>query len=199
MIIYTDGSSLHGVKPYAKVGFACVILSESSIETRTGVHCGATTGSHEVVAFIEACRAAGEQHVAPADLTIFTDDQSLGYAGFYLHPGNYRATARKIREAIGCACNKHFDKHSFDLAMWYAAEARIHKVKSHVPTTPVYHHWADYRARCACQDKEPMLFSDWLAKGFFFPTGTDESGALIGKQHFAPFTASLDCGKMSYI
>lgn len=44
-----------------------------------------------------------------------------------------------------------------------------------------------------------FIAQDLIKPELDFPTGTDESGTLIGKQHFAPFTASLDCGKMSYI
>lgn len=200
MIIYTDGSQLAGVKPWAKTGFACALLSTDSFETVVGTHNGCINGSHEYIAFAEACRAAWEKKVDAKDLTIFTDDELLGHAGFYLHDGNYKGSiAGQIKSRMGAVCNRHYDHWVYDLTLWYAAEARLHKVKSHKEWTPLYHHWVDYRARAAAQAKEHLEFDDWVAAGIFFPNGVNEDGTLQGKQWHAPFSIVASCDTMSYI
>lgn len=120
---------------------------------------------HEDQAFIEAMLYAKSRGIAPVDVSFYCDDETISYAAFSLHEGNYRLTkAENIRTRFRQLTLKFYTKEIYEDCMLYLQNSRFVKVKGHEST--VYNLRADYLAKQARGGKIILNFEQWLADGF---------------------------------
>lgn len=129
-------------------------------------------GYHEMMAFLEAMRFAKGQGFLFENMSFYTDDPQVSYAGFMLHPANFVATddVDKFKRRFQTLCLKYYDEGTYQDALECLVKSRFTKVKGH--DTTVYNLRVDHLARHAREvaaGKEDVLdsFEDWLAQGFY--------------------------------
>lgn len=186
MVLHIDGSHVKGKGsngPAHVLGWGIVALfNDQHVEVQSATFINARlNGYHEMIAFVEAAIFANARGYAPHEVTVYTDDETVGYAGSVLHPGNYQITKaeqlhlrlRELTDALYC------DK-TFSLVMDYLRESRLHKIRGH--NCLVYQERADYLARTGAwnlvkQEKEQessLSFMEWLNQGIAYYTKSSE-------------------------
>ncbi len=206
LVMYIDGSAVQ--QPVSlthntlHVGWGAVAQYDNRNHEMQGAFVAdkALDGYHELVALVEAARFAAKQGVAMSDLSIYTDDQSVGYANTTLHPDNrLHAAADRLRLRLNFVCEAMYNPTIEALALDALSNARITWVKGH--RFLVYQSRADYLARNAARSSSrgrvgPRLsFERWLAKGFSYYTAESTQPQVF----HVPFTHLLvgDQGKTS--
>jgi ribonuclease HI len=127
-------------------------------------------GFHEIVAFIESMRYAKNQGFTFEDMSFYTDDISLPYAGFMLHPSNFVATedVDRFKQRLSRMCAQYYDDATLSDVLECLTKSRFTHVKGHDVT--VYNLRADYLARHAHQlalgTADPFIaFDPWIEAG----------------------------------
>lgn len=193
--MHVDGSAVMGPNKANRafvLGFAVVAnLNGTEIE-----HTGAyqvpfgIKGDHETVAVVEGVLLAAANGVLPEHTVIHTDDEGLGNAQLYLHPGNFSGRADGLRERIRRVCTTLYPEGTDMLVLEYLLGARLHKLKGH--TQQVYQERADYLAKQHAWNllkskHEPVLSYDiWLSKGMLVYESPEEAS-----RWYAPFVKPL--------
>lgn len=200
LVLYIDGSSVRvsaTSKKQSTLGWGLVAYCEEQQIERSGAYSVPTEhcALHETVALIEAVRFAHNAGYAPAQVSLYTDDEYIGYAGTYLHEGNYLGVqAQKLLQRVKQACKALYSPAVYELTVRYLHEARIQKVKSH--SFLVSNHRCDYLAKRAAklEAKHEVAspfetFSAWLKKGFVYYTRESQGEPLTW---YPPFADNLE-------
>lgn len=205
MVMHIDGSHVKSTVPNVgtkhALGWGIVALfNDQQVEVLAGqLIQPRLNGCHEMISFVEAALFAQARGYAPEAVTVYTDDERIGYAGVTLHPGNYRvASADSLTASIKNLTDAHYCDATFATVMAYLKGARIHKVRGHAGL--VYQERADYLARTGAwsvirQSEEVLSYPDWLQKGISYYTHPDEPQ----KTWHAPFvTQPADAFALAY-
>ena len=175
LVLYADGSRvLASNRKRQAVGWAFVACHDGHYEERHGAIAegkhGVLGGYCEQIAATHALLYAKEQGFAFEDVTLMTDDATVGYAPTALAPENFRVIeATRIHERLGVVAQKCFTPDVIEVVMQGLLCSRVHKVKGH--SFLVYQERVDYLARtaawAACHETEaaPLSYDDWMEQG----------------------------------
>lgn len=130
---------------------------------------------HETLAVVEGVLLAHELGYAPENTSLRTDDEMLGYANTFLHPGNARMLAAEhVRDSVMRVCEKFYNAHVAELTLRYLRVAQVEKLRGHGRGHRrfVEHTRADVLARQSAQLEaglplsEPLSeYEEWLQLG----------------------------------
>lgn len=169
-VMYVDGSCFKG-KPTEKFvnGYGVVLLvddkhyelSEGALVTQNQVN------QHEEYSFLFGLNLAASLGVDLTKLTVFCDDQSLGAANTWLHPGNYSSKGDLVRKQVQTLRRATDEQRS--RMLWFLEHGLVHKLKGH--SLDVYQERVDYLAKHAAyramgKDEPLKPYDEWLSSGF---------------------------------
>lgn len=164
--IYVDGSATKMGKVFQIAWGFIALHNDQSIEVMGRLGKLHPSPQHETIAFIEAYLYAKSHGFAAENMSFFTDDEMIGHAQFFLHPGNKRQdSAAHIKGHLTGVCRQHFPTVP-DLRnelVHCLQTSRFTKLKGHRNT--VYNLRADYLAKMARGDEPIKSFEEWLAQG----------------------------------
>jgi hypothetical protein len=193
LVMHIDGSGIHKGKSLV---FGCGIVAHHD-GVEVDVHRAIAVpkkldGFHEMAAFVEAVLYAKAIGFAAEQVTVYTDDQAVGYANGSLHPGNYNMVrAEALRTRLRLLTNLLYDDEVYETALYFLQHANILKVKSHCFL--VYQERAHYLAfECARHTAsgtsgQPLPYESWLQRGLSYYISPAEPQQIW----FAPFVAPL--------
>lgn len=171
MCVHIDGSIIRrGAKSF-NIGWG-IIVNHGETERYGAMNVDKSNiGSYEMISFIEAVIYAVSCGVKPEDFTVYTDDETVAYAGFYFWKDNYRlARGEEIREKFKNILRTCYSVELLPNIEKFLTYSRIHKIKGHIGH--VYQERANYLAKASAYvgiDSEKHAISsydDWLNEGF---------------------------------
>lgn len=175
LVIYVDGAHQVKNKQHHVLAWGLVALHDDEHHELHGQVLApwpSPIGScHEQIAFVQAVLYADQHGFAPEDVSIFCDDDIFGYAPFFLHPGNYKASrADQVMTRLHQVARHAFTREVKDLVLEAFQKSRITKLKGH--SEIVYQERVDYLAKHALRtalnpevDRELLSMDDWLGRG----------------------------------
>lgn len=183
VVVYIDGSCVKKAARTYCLGWASVINAHDTLIEFAGARMAnkSSAGLHEIVAFVEAVLYLHSHGYNFSDVALYTDDQTIGYSGFWLHPENYVGhKADNVRMYLTAAVELlNCPDQVVETCLEFLRQARVHKVKGH--SRQVYQERADYLARSAANNlaEKPtsvLSFLDWLKNGVpYYSGGTSNS------------------------
>lgn len=163
-VVYIDGGRTikDGVK-FTNFGMT-LLYDDNHYEFHGSVSLGNEfEGYHELYAFVESVVHIRLMGLDPSKMTFYTDDESVAYAHFLLHPNSFVGSNRgkAIKGRLKRLCDR-FYVGMLDEVLNVLMNARFVKVKGH--ETTVYNQRVDYLCnKCPSSAKS---FDSWLSKGF---------------------------------
>jgi ribonuclease HI len=159
-VVYFDGSYI----PKTKIIGTGVRLFSDGWEIERTCHYTVSdmqnfknpAGSHELYAFLDACKAIMELHIAPSvNVGLYTDYDVL-------HRFNANVESSRIQMQTLLQQTPH-SRLVVEYSQKLLNTARVIPVKSHVGY--VDNERVDYLARCAARAVTPRSYDDWLRAG----------------------------------
>lgn len=165
MIIYCDGSTRPGEKS-TTIAYGVVVHHNNETHELNGRYDLSLeyVGLHEVVAFVEAMLFAESHGVDPKDVSVYTDDQFVSYAHFYLHPGNYRSKETHSMFGKLHLLDRLYNQPMVERMLGWLGTVRVSWVKGH--RLCVDQNRVDHLARKALQRKDVLHRDEWVRSGF---------------------------------
>lgn len=194
IVLYADGSGAiaSGKKQWLN-GFGIVALFDDCEEEHSGGYASdrRLCGAHELIAFVETMKFALSKGFRFEEMTFYIDDEILGVASFWLHPGNYAGTLalEKFQQRMRVVTDLLYDDKTYEQVFQCLQLARIVKLKGH--RFSVYQNRADYLARISMRSLESevrtmvMAFAAWLEQGLTYYDQDQEA-----KTWYPPFVAA---------
>lgn len=170
LTLYTDGATLKipASKSYL-MAWAILAMGEGVSQdqhaelSRAALGAKGVDGMHEYIAFIKAVELAKLLGADWSQLTVHTDDQFIGKASFWLHPGNLMGSqAEKVQARF-----EYVLKHMADIfptsVSWTDVErvfqqSRVVEIRSHKGY--VYQERADFLCKRALQQQVGLLVEE---------------------------------------
>lgn len=149
IVIYTDGSQFAHINDQIGFSWGVVALHDDAYVEMSGhrfTH-RENANFHEILGFIEGLLYARSHGYQLNEMSFYTDDETLAYASFRLHPDNRTKCMDDLRARLMRACSLFYDESLFDDLIEALNVCRITKVKGH--STCIYNCRVDYLAECA--------------------------------------------------
>lgn len=190
MVLHVDGSVCRAIDGARRssVGWAVVAHFSGTYLEHHGALERELNGYHELIALVEGVLLAHARGFEPCNVSIYTDDNVLGYAPWYLHPGNFKqSVAEALSAKLRFLTRLVYSDDVHELVLRYLRDAHLNWVKGH--NFCVDQERADYLARHAAwsilgRPQAPLLdVGRWLQAGI----GYYEDSETPRTWH-APFT-----------
>lgn len=173
MIIYVDGSFGGYADPnkrqQAKIGWGVVALFEDNAVELSGLYHvpRVMNGDYELIAFFEGVLFAHSRGYTPCEVSFYSDDMQVCYAGEYFH-GNVEVkpeVVAKLKHRLERISKTVYPKYPEILALVlkFMQYSRFVKLQGHAKC--VYNLRVDYLCNSAVNQKTTEDFTHWMNSG----------------------------------